>query len=213
MVLDSAIKILELDEIRAKYEKLARWYDVQDIPYEVMCVNRLRSNLIPKATGEVLEVAVGTGKNLRYYPQNTKIVAVDYSPAMLKQAQKKAKRCNRQVDFQIMDAENLAFPNESFDTVVSTLTGCTFPHPEKAYAEMARVCRPNGRILLMEHGRSSASWLGWIQDRLAKPYYHQYACLWNRNALKSIQDSGLEIIQSQTALLGVFYAIEAKKRF
>lgn len=207
----SPIKMLTRDEIRTKYEQMARWYDVEDAIYETMSVGRLRRQIIPKASGDVLEVAVGTGKNLRFYPPDARITAIDYSPAMLDQARKKAARLGRAVDFQVMDAEQLAFPDEQFNTVVTTLSGCTFPHPEKVYREMARVCKQNGRILLIEHGRSTASWLGWLQDRLAGTYYRKYACLWNRDALVPIQAAGLAIVASRQVFFGVFHAMEAAK--
>ena len=205
------VRMFSQDEIRAKYETLARWYDLEDLPYELLCVRRLRRGLISQATGDTLEIAVGTGKNLPYYQPNVSITAIDYSEPMMDQARKRAERLGKSVNFKIMDAAKLAFLDERFDTVVSTLSGCTFPDPEGVYREMARVCRKDGNILLIEHGRSDVHLLAWLQDKLALSYYNKYACLWNRDPLPSLTSAGIEVIESWQALFGVFRAMQVKR--
>jgi ubiquinone/menaquinone biosynthesis C-methylase UbiE len=107
---------------------------------------------LQQASGKVLEVAVGTGKNLNYYPRGCRIIAVDLSREMLNIARNRAAKLAKQVSFLVADAEALPFPDNSFDTVVSSVSTCTFPNPVAALKEIARVCRPEGKVLLLEHG-------------------------------------------------------------
>ena len=130
-----------------------REYDLAELAITPL-VARARRQIAARARGRVLEVAVGTGKNLPYYPADCKITAVDATPAMLDIARRRARNLGRQVTFLVMDAEALTFPDRHFDTVVSTMSVCTFPHPADALREMGRVYRRDGRTLLMAHGRS-----------------------------------------------------------
>jgi ubiquinone/menaquinone biosynthesis C-methylase UbiE len=199
------------DEIKDKYERMARWYDLTDAFYEHLNVKKLRTRLGLKVKGKVLEVAVGTGKNLAHYPNDIDITAVDISPAMINQARLKASKLGMNVSFQIMNGEKLDFPDNSFDTVVSTLSACTLLKPEEVYRELARVCRKEGKILLIEHGRSSNLFLSWFQDAFAEFYYRSFACLWNRNPLDAIISAGLNISKCEKSLVGIFNLIEAQK--
>src|SRR5437870_13104288 len=142
-------------ELACKYDGFARWYDwVEGVP-DLLGVSRLRRRLLRRASGQVLEVAVGTGKNLRYYPRGCQIIAVDLSREMLNIARKRAGKLSIDVSLLLADAQALPFSDHSFDTVVSSLGTCTFPEPVIALQEMARVCRTDGRVLLVEHGRSN----------------------------------------------------------
>lgn len=197
------------DEIRRKYEKFARWYDLMDGIPEVLGVKRLRRRLLQRASGKVLEIAAGTGRNLRYYPTACQITAVDFSPAMLGVARSRADRLGLTIPFLVMDAEALAFPEQSFDTVLSSLSLCTFPEPAAALQEMARVCRRGGRILLLEHGRSDVEWLGRWQDHRADRHAKALGCRWNREPLDLVRRAGLRLIASQRHFFGIFHLVEA----
>jgi ubiquinone/menaquinone biosynthesis C-methylase UbiE len=197
-------------EIAEKYDRFASWYDwVEGIP-NILGVRRLRRRLLQRASGRVLEVAVGTGMNLRYYPATCRISAVDVSREMLSVARRRAAKLSMNVSFSLADAEALPFPDRSFDTVVSSLTTCTFPNPVAALKEMARVCRPGGRILLVEHGRSDREWLGRWQDRRADSFAKQLGCHWNREPLELVREAGLKIIEAQRMFFGIFHEIQAE---
>lgn len=196
-------------EIRQKYEKFAHWYDLIDGIPEVLGVRRLRRRLLQRASGRVLEIAAGTGRNLRHYPKHSTITAVDFSLAMLKVARIRADRLGLTIPFLVMDAENLAFHDRCFDTIVSSLTVCTFPDPSAALREMARVCRPNSRILLLEHGRSDVEWLGRWQDRRADRHAKALGCRWNREPLDLVRQAGLTLIAAQRTFFGIFHLLEA----
>lgn len=196
-------------EIQQRYDRCARWYDLSDILLVVLGVPALRRALLRRASGRVLEVAVGTGKNLPFYPKDCEITAVDLSPGMLEIARRRAARLGRSVAFARMDAEALAFPDGSFDTVVSTLSTCTFPHPVAALREMSRVCRPHGRILLLEHGRSDREWLGRWQDRTAERHARQLGCHWNRRPHELVRQAGVKVLAARHSIFGIFQALEA----
>jgi ubiquinone/menaquinone biosynthesis C-methylase UbiE len=108
-----------------------------------------------RARGEVLEVAIGTGRNLQFYPAEARLTAVDLSPAMLAQARQRARDLGRRVALSEGDAQALPFADASFDTVVCTLALCAIPDDRAAIAEMWRVLRPDGRLLLLDHIGSS----------------------------------------------------------
>ena len=197
-------------EIRRKYDKFARWYDLMDGIPEVLGVRRLRRRLLQRASGKVLDIAVGTGRNLRYYPKTCKITAVEFSEAMLDVARNKAARLGLTIPFLLMDAERLAFPDQCFDTVVSSLSLCTFPDPATALREMARACHPAGRILLLEHGRSAREWLGHWQDRRADRHAKALGCRWNREPLDLVRQAGLKLVTAQRVFFGIIHVIEAQ---
>ena len=118
-----------------------------------------------QARGEVLEVAVGTGLNLPFYPAGVRLTGVDLSPEMLTAARARAAELGRDADLREADAEALPFPDASFDTVVCTLAMCAVPDERAAIGEMRRVLRPGGRLLLLDHIGSSW-WPIWAGQRL-----------------------------------------------
>jgi ubiquinone/menaquinone biosynthesis C-methylase UbiE len=196
-------------EISQKYDRFARWYDwVEGIP-EVLGVNRLRHRIVQHASGNVLEVAIGTGKNLPYYPSGCRVIGVDASKEMLAVAQNRASRLQLEISFLLANAEALPFSDKTFDSVVSSLSTCTFPDPVTALREMARVCRRTGKVLLLEHGRSDREWLARFQDRTADRHAKQLGCHWNRNSLELVKRAGLKINNAQRIFFGVFNQIEA----
>ena len=103
----------------------------------------------------------------------------------------------------------MAFPDQTFDTVVDTLGLCTFSDPVAALWEMARVCRPNGRLLLLEHGRSGHEWLGHWQDRRADRHEKRLGCRWNREPLDLVRQAGLKVLKAERTFLGIFHLLEA----
>jgi ubiquinone/menaquinone biosynthesis C-methylase UbiE len=199
-------------EISAKYDRFARWYDwVECIP-DLLGLGRLRRSLLSRASGMVLEVAVGTGKNLAYYPHGCRITAIDVSRNMLNVAAERAAKLSKHVSFSLADAELLPFADHCFDTVVSSLSACTFPNPARAFREMGRVCRMDGKILLLEHGRSNCEWLGDWQDRHADKFAEPLGCHWNRKPLELVEEGGLKVVRAHRTFFGIFHQIEAVPR-
>jgi ubiquinone/menaquinone biosynthesis C-methylase UbiE len=197
-------------EISEKYDRFARWYDLVEGVPNLLGVRKLRRRLLRHASGNVLEVAVGTGMNLPYYPTGCRIIAVDVSREMLNVARQRAAKLSMAVSFLLADAAALPFSEHSFDTVVSSLSTCTFPNPVRALQEMARVCKPTGRILLLEHGRSNRKWLGRWQDRRADRHAKLFGCHWNREPLEIARLADLRAIAAWRTFFGIFHLIEAQ---
>ncbi len=202
--------VLSKEEITQSYNRYARWYDILEKIPELLGINRIRKNLFREASGDVLEVAAGTGNNLRHYPKDCKITLIDLSRAMLKIASQKARSQRLEISVQEMDAERLEFPDNVFDTVVDSLSLCTLTQPVQALREMARVCKPKGRILLLEHGRSNKQGLARWQDKKADKHAKRFGCKWNRNILGLVGEANLEVASCKQYCFGVFHAIEVK---
>jgi len=198
-------------QIREKYKKFAPKYDLLEAIPDFLVLRRFRKRLLQNAHGRVLEVAAGTGRNFKYY-KNCKVTAVDITPEMLNIARKKSKKIGLNAEFNIMDTESLKFKNNSFDAVVSTLSLCTFPNPFKALKEMSRVCRKNGRILLLDHGISSSRWIRSMQKKMAPKHFEMIRCRLDIDPFGIAKKAGLGVIKSKRHVFGMFYIIEAKPK-
>jgi SAM-dependent methyltransferase len=161
-----------------------------------------------QASGEVLEVAVGTGRNLPFYPKGVRLTGVDLSPAMLQVARDRARRLGLTVELREGDAEALPFPDASFDTVVCTLSLCTIPDDRRAVAEMYRVLRPGGRLLLLDHVRSTNRLLvavQWLVGRLSRRDHLL------RRPLEHVHAQGFAVERRQRSKAGVIERLTAHK--
>jgi ubiquinone/menaquinone biosynthesis C-methylase UbiE len=145
------------------WDKSAPNYDQQIAFFERIWFAGVRDWLGGRAHGRVLEVAVGTGRNLFHYRPDVTITGVDLSPAMLALARERAADLGRSADLREGDAEHLPFGDASFDTVVCALSLCSIPRPAAAIGEMKRVLVPGGSLLLVDHIGSS-----WPPVRLAQ---------------------------------------------
>ena len=190
-------------EICEKYRAATPHYDRAMRPLERLVLGRWRRLLAGQVRGRVLEVACGTGVNLPYYPPEVDLMLVDLSPEMLGVAQGRAADLGLKVRAVEMDAARLEFPASSFDTVVSTLGTCTFTDPVATLKEMSRVCRPSGRILLLEHGRSTSPLLSYVQDRYAAPWASRTGCRWNHDVLSLVRQAGMKPLSVQTSWWGI----------
>lgn len=201
-----------------RYQEVADFYDSQVGREEcVMGVNLLRRSLLYfHAKGDVLEVGAGTGRNIDYYPSSVnRIVLTDTSAKMLFRAFEKIKgisekKRGRYACFQA-DAANLNFPDHSFDTVVDTFGLCSYDDPVRVLKEMARVCKPNGKILLLEHGRSK----GWdsltqFLDKHAERHAKNWGCVWNRDLDAILNEAGLRVVIKDKWHFGTTYYIVAR---
>lgn len=200
---------MSVDKIRAVYERCAPTYERGEWISERLFLARLRRRLVSRARGRVLEVGIGTGLNLPYYDRGTVITGVDLSKPMLERALSRAHRLGRQLAVETMDAEALTFADQTFDAVVSTLTLCTAPDPVKVLREMTRVCRPRGRVLLLEHGLGTWAPINWVLSRLAPGQLRRYACHLTRDVAAFPEQAGLGMLHCERHLFGVFVLMQA----
>lgn len=157
--------------LERKYRWTAPLYDLLDAPWERR-YRLWRPSIVGDLTGRVLEAGVGTGQNLRHYPPDVDLHAVDLSPAMLARARRRASAARCRVTLHHADALHLdRFEDASFDAYVATFLYCVLPDPlqPEALREMARVLRPDGRFRLVEILYSSARPLRRLGQRLLAP--------------------------------------------
>ncbi|MBB3052383.1 ubiquinone/menaquinone biosynthesis C-methylase UbiE [Prauserella isguenensis] len=137
--------------MRQDYDAYAPRYDRETSIYERAMLGGGRAWACSQARGEVLEVAIGTGRNLPFYPQVSRVTGVELSPAMLTRARARAGELGRQVQLVEGDAQALPFRDAAFDTVVCTLGLSSIPDDRVAVAEMHRVLRRGGHVVLLGH--------------------------------------------------------------
>lgn len=197
------------EQLRQKYDEFAKWYDLlEGVPSALLGINRQRRRLLQRAGGRVLEVGAGTGSSFGCYPAGVQLAAIDLSPEMLRRARRRAEKLRRRATLLEMDAQRLAFRDGSFDTVVSTFGLCTYPEPVQALQEFARACRPGGRLLLLEHGKSHTGWMARFQERRAEKHAESLGCHWLREPDRLVRQAGLRIIEHQRSVLGMVHLME-----
>ena len=196
-------------DIENRYARAARWYDFWNVVFEFFGLRRLRREFLKTARGRVLEVGIGTGRNLDFYPMHCSLLGIELTPEMLKLARKRAARLERSVTLIQGDAQQLPFKKESFDTVVDTFCLCTYPNPVKALREIKRVCKRGGQILLLEHGKSSNSFVERVQRWREEPHYRSIGCRLLLNHEELARKAGLRVVKSERKLFGIFYVMRA----
>jgi phosphatidylethanolamine/phosphatidyl-N-methylethanolamine N-methyltransferase len=194
-----------------RYDRQALWYDLNDAPMELFA-RTLRRQLWGRIDGgRVLEVGVGTGRNLPYHPPRSGVTAIDISPKLLAKAARKARKRGQPVELGLMDAQRLAFGDASFDSAAATFVFCSVPDALAGLAEVRRVLRPGGRFFLLEHVRSKNRVLGWLMDRLNPIAVRLSGANINRDTVGNVAKAGFEIVAVDSHVGGLVKLIEARK--
>jgi methyltransferase OMS1, mitochondrial len=209
---------------KERFNDIAARYDAMiDMDERVMGMTLLRRYLLYRhAKGTVLEMAAGTGRNLSYYlPRKVdRVVLTDASDPMLQQAQQKILQLRKEEEdnvptknkpqFAVLQADSthLTFRDHTFDTVVDTFGLCSFDDPVAVLKEMQRVCKPDGKILLLEHGRSTSwQWVNKILDHNVERHAKNWGCIHNRDLDHLLEESGLQIETKFTWHFGTTYFV------
>ncbi|HEV2108424.1 MAG TPA: methyltransferase domain-containing protein [Thermomicrobiales bacterium] len=202
---------MELRRIREVYDKRAKTYDRTVELGEKVLLGGLRGAFAAELRGDTLEVAVGSGLNLPDYPPAVRhAVGVDVSMGMLEEARERGRPGGPKPLLAQMDAQNLAFPDASFDTVAISLALCTVPDPVAALREAARVCRPDGRVVLLEHVRSAYAPVA-LAQRLLSPIQERFiGCHLDRETIALVERLGFTILSERRHLFGVFRLVVAR---
>lgn len=198
--------------IRQRYDRLAPYFDGIEAMMEGLFFRTWRKRLWQAVEGpHILEVGVGTGKNFEFYPPGAQVTATDFSPKMLEQARRKQARKQIAVNLELMDVQSLYYASNSFDTVVCSFVFCSVPLPVKGLKELHRVCKPGGRVILLEHVLSSRPLLAGLMNLLNPLVVRLVGANINRNTVKNVQACGFRHVRIDERSGDIVKLIEAVK--
>lgn len=182
-------------KIIRRYNRFSKIYDLVNKPMDAR-TSKWNVEIIKELKGRALEVGVGTGKNIQFYPDNPDITAIDFSANMLEKAKEKAVKYNKRVDLKLMDVQNLEFQDNSFDTVFATCVFCSVPDPVQGLKEIKRVCKPEGKIILLEHVRSENKIIGALMDFINPVVVSLIGVNINRRTVENVKKAGFTKIEA-----------------
>src|SRR5579859_826580 len=201
----------DVERWRRYWDKSAASYDKQMGFFDRHLFGDSRNWVCSQASGDTLEVGIGTGLNLPFYPERVRLTGIDFSPAMLALARQRATELGRTTaDLRQGDALALPFPDASFDTVICTFVLCAVPDDRRAVGEMSRVPRPGGLMLLADHVAGSAWPVRAVQratELITGPLQGEH---FTRRPLRHVQDLGLHIEQHERFKLGIVERLAAR---
>lgn len=192
------------------YDRIAGLYDWLNAPMERMGGDTRRARMIGGARGRILEIGVGTGRNLPLYAADTEVTAVDISLGMLARARSRAAQSQARVELQQADVELLPFPDATFDTITATCVFCSVGDPVRGLEEVARVVKPDGEVRLLEHVRPRGRLLGHVFDLLSPLTRRLMGPEINRRTEENVLRAGLAITGIRRD--GIWREIEARPR-
>jgi len=197
---------------RKTYQRIARWYDLLDAPFERKRYQPLRPLLFEGLKGRILDAGVGTGRNIPFYPEGAEMVGIDLSPAMLSRAGARRSEVGREVKLMEMDVMHTSFDDNSFDAVVSSFLFCvlSLEHQLLALKELARICKPGGEIRLLEYNYSQNLRKRFVM-RLWAPWVRwAYGAAFDRNTHLYLGDAGLEEVENRFLVEDIVRLIVAR---
>jgi ubiquinone/menaquinone biosynthesis C-methylase UbiE len=181
-----------------RYERIAPFYDLLDLPFEYSRYRRIRPLLFQGLAGRLLDAGVGTGRNIPFYPPGTSVVGIDFSPAMLARAERRCFSLGAGVELRQMDVTRLDFEDHSFDGAVATFLFCVLPNDLQvpALRELGRVVKAGGTIRLLEYVRPRGTVRRAI-TRLWEPWVAwAYGASFDRHTEEHVLEAGLELAAS-----------------
>ena len=194
------------EKIKRRYNRVSVIYDLMEKPMEVFAA-KWREEITGEVYGKVLEVGVGTGKNIPFYPTGIELTAIDFSAKMLEKARAKYERNYPNVTFREMDVQHPEFEDNTFDCVLTSCVFCSVPYPVQGLKEIRRVCKPGGKIVMLEHVRSSKKFLGPLMDLLNPIPLCLYGANINRDTIGNLKKAGFAVIHITNLWLDIFKKI------
>ncbi|MFO8001591.1 MAG: class I SAM-dependent methyltransferase [Marinilabilia sp.] len=180
------------NKIQKRYNRIAGLYDVLEAPMEHL-FTKWREKLLSEATGRTLEVGIGTGKNIPFYPEDADVTGIDFSPKMVEITRKKLKKHPRpNTRVMQMDAEEMTFEDNTFDTVVTSCVFCSVPNAVEGLKEIKRVTKNGGKVLMLEHVRSNNKITGKFMDMVNPIPLYIYGANINRRTYDNLIKAGFK---------------------
>jgi ubiquinone/menaquinone biosynthesis C-methylase UbiE len=182
-----------------RYQRIAPFYDLLDLPFEYGRYRRLRPLLFQGLSGRLLDAGVGTGRNFPFYPPNSRVVGIDLSRAMVAHAQRRVNLSPASIELKIMDVAKLDFPDRSFDAAVATFLFCVLPDEQQVTAlrELGRVVKIGGIIRMLEYVRPQ----GFVRRAITKlwePWITwAYGASFDRRTEEHIRKAGMQLLESR----------------
>ena len=195
-----------------RYQRIAPWYDLLDLPFETLRYRTLRPLLFQDLTGRILDAGVGTGRNIPFYPPDAEVVGIDNSPAMLARAERRRLRLGHPMTLREMDVTRLALPDDQFDAAVATFLFCVLPESAQAPAlrELGRVVRPGGAIRILTYRRPSGRLRGFVA-RLWEPWMAwAYGAGFDRRTIAHVSAAGLELVRARAVVGDLVWLFELR---
>jgi ubiquinone/menaquinone biosynthesis C-methylase UbiE len=201
----------ETERVRALQDKQAPSYDRSMDVFERLLFKGAREWACGQLDGDVLEVAIGTGRNMAIYPPGVRVTGVELSEEMLALARRRAQRLGASVELYVGDAQDLQFADASFDTVLITFAFCTIPDDRRAATEALRVLRPGGRLVAVEHVRSPIRAVRVVQQALDPLSVRFGADHLTREPLDYLADVGFAVEAVERSKWGIVERLVARK--
>ena len=194
------------------YRRIAGFYDLLDLPFEYGRYRRIRPILFEGLSGTILDAGVGTGRNMPFYPGSAKVVGIDLSPAMLARARRRRDRLGLAVELREMDVLHTSFPDRSFDAVVASFLFCVLPPEQQAPAlrELARICKPGGRIRILEYTYSQQPFRRLVMQLWAPWVRWVYGAAFDRATEGYLDEAGLETVETRFLYKDIIKLIVAR---
>jgi ubiquinone/menaquinone biosynthesis C-methylase UbiE len=196
----------------ARYQRIAPFYDVLDLPFEYGRYRKIRPLLFAGLSGAILDAGVGTGRNFPFYPSGAKIVGIDLSPAMLTRAARRRPSAAAEIELRQMDVTSLDLPDGHFDAAVATFLFCVLPEELQApgLRELKRVTKPGGIIRLLEYTRPQGAFRR-AMTKVWEPWVRwAYGAGFDRQTEQHIPEAGLRVVQSRFVVDDLIKIIEAR---
>lgn len=193
-----------------KYQRIAPFYDLLDLPFETRRYRQLRPLLFQGLSGTLLDAGVGTGRNIPFYPPDSAVTGIDLSSAMLERAERRRRLSLVSIDLRQMDVTCLAFPDASFDAAVATFLFCVLPNERQVAAlrEMCRVVKPGGTIRLLEYVRPNGG-IRRVMTYVWQPWVAwAYGAGFDRRTEQHALGAGLHVVSSRFLVADLIKLIE-----
>jgi ubiquinone/menaquinone biosynthesis C-methylase UbiE len=195
-----------------KYDRASKNYDTFELPVEKLLFSRLRKKAFGAISGKILEIGVGTGKNMPYYPPGADVTAIDFSAGMLEKAEVLRNKQNlSNVSLINMDAQDLKFKDETFDFIISSFVFCTVPDPLKGFSEAYRVLKSGGTAVFIEHMKSASFLINIMLNGMNLITVPMLGTYMNRETQKNIERAGFRIKRVENYIYDVIRLITARK--
>ncbi len=198
---------------RAVYDRIARLYDLLDLPFEHGRYRPLRKRLFAGARGRVLDAGCGTGRNFAYYPPGAEVIGVDLSPAMLARAVRRRTRLGLSIPLLEMDICRTSFPDATFDFAVASFLFCVLPNKRQpaALAEIKRILKPGGEARMLEYTWSADPFRRAVQT-LWKPWVEKvYGAGFDRETGRFAREAGFRDVEETFLYADIIKLIRARK--